>query len=89
MSTLSKGRCRVLIYQSPNAHVQNLRILLSNAMAAAAVKKIYRWKYIAQYYDPCATSFVKLKVDSMSRTDYDFVFLLFLYLVVFMDLLFF
>jgi hypothetical protein len=31
----------VLIYQSPNAHVQISWILLRNAMAAAAVKKIY------------------------------------------------
>jgi hypothetical protein len=31
----------VWIYQPPNAHVRNPRILLSNAMAAAAVKKIY------------------------------------------------
>jgi hypothetical protein len=30
------------IYQPPNAHVQILGILLSNAMAAAAVKKIYK-----------------------------------------------
>jgi hypothetical protein len=40
MRTISKGRCRyemVLIYQAPNVHV---RILLRNAMAAAAVKKI-------------------------------------------------
>jgi hypothetical protein len=31
----------VLIYQPPNAHVRILVILLRNAMAAAAVKKIY------------------------------------------------
>jgi hypothetical protein len=31
----------VLIYQPPNVHVRNSRILLSNAMAALAVKKIY------------------------------------------------
>jgi hypothetical protein len=31
----------VLIYQPPNAHVRILWILLRNAMAAAAVKKIY------------------------------------------------
>jgi hypothetical protein len=45
MKTISKLHCRyemVLIYQPPNAHVRNSRILLSNAMAAAAVKKIYR-----------------------------------------------
>jgi hypothetical protein len=38
MQTISKGRCRyemVFIYQPPNAHVRNLRIFLSNAMAAA------------------------------------------------------
>jgi hypothetical protein len=42
----SKGRCRyemVLIYQPPNAHVRNSRILLSNAMAVAAVKNIYMY----------------------------------------------
>jgi phosphohistidine phosphatase SixA len=31
----------VLIYQPPNAHVRISWILLRNAMAAAAVKKIY------------------------------------------------
>jgi hypothetical protein len=31
-------------YQPPNAHVRISGILLSNAMAAAAVKKIYRGK---------------------------------------------
>jgi hypothetical protein len=31
----------VLIYQPPNAHVRISGILLRNAMAAAAVKKIY------------------------------------------------
>jgi hypothetical protein len=31
----------VRIYQPPYAHVQNLRILLGNPMAVAAVKKIY------------------------------------------------
>jgi hypothetical protein len=31
----------ILIYQPPNAHVRISGILLSNAMAAAAVKKIY------------------------------------------------
>jgi hypothetical protein len=31
----------VLIYQSPNAHVRISGILLRNAMAAVAVKKIY------------------------------------------------
>jgi hypothetical protein len=31
----------VLIYQRPNAHVRISWILLRNAMAAAAVKKIY------------------------------------------------
>jgi hypothetical protein len=31
----------VLIYQPPNAHVRISWILLSNTMAAAAVKKIY------------------------------------------------
>jgi hypothetical protein len=34
--------CR--IYQPPNAHVRISGILLNNAMAAAAVKKIYREK---------------------------------------------
>jgi hypothetical protein len=32
----------VLIYQPPNAHVRISWILLRNAMAATAVKKIYR-----------------------------------------------
>jgi hypothetical protein len=55
MRIISKGRCQfnsiqfkivyhdemVLIYQPPNAHVRISGILLSNAMAAAAVKKIY------------------------------------------------
>jgi hypothetical protein len=31
----------ILIYQPPNAHVRITRILLRNAMAAAAVKKIH------------------------------------------------
>jgi hypothetical protein len=31
----------ILIYQPPNAHVRISGILLRNAMAAAAVKKIY------------------------------------------------
>jgi hypothetical protein len=45
MRIISKGRCHyemVLIYQPPNAHVQISEILLRNALAAAAVKKIYR-----------------------------------------------
>jgi hypothetical protein len=44
MRTISKGRCHYemfCIYQPPNAHVGISRILLRNAMAAAAVKKIY------------------------------------------------
>jgi tryptophanyl-tRNA synthetase len=31
----------VRIYQSPNAHVQNLRLLLNNTMVVGAMKKIY------------------------------------------------
>jgi hypothetical protein len=34
----------ILIYQPPNAHVRISGILLRNAMAVAAVKKIY-WDY--------------------------------------------
>jgi hypothetical protein len=35
----------VLIYQLPNEHVRISRILLRNAMAGAAVRKIYTKKY--------------------------------------------
>jgi predicted acetyltransferase len=34
----------ILIYQPPNAHVRISEILLRNAMAAAAMKKIYCMK---------------------------------------------
>jgi hypothetical protein len=49
------GRCRyemVLIYQPPNAHVQISGILLSNAMAAPAVKKITSCTYSAFHSAP-------------------------------------
>jgi hypothetical protein len=44
-TTIWKVRCRYemfYIYQPPNAHVWISGILLSNAMAAAAVKNIYK-----------------------------------------------
>jgi hypothetical protein len=40
----------VLIYQPPNAHVQSLRILLGNAMAVAAVKKIYAYLLKSSFF---------------------------------------
>jgi hypothetical protein len=39
----------VFIYQPPNAHVRNSRILLSNAMAVAAVKKIIMTHFSANF----------------------------------------
>jgi hypothetical protein len=55
----------VIIYQPPNAHVRVLGILLSNAMATAAVKKIYI-DYVAMLFVLCHVNVYSSLAESPS-----------------------